>query len=65
MPNVTLPNGRTHYVNPFSMLCDACERRENSDFIVERCRYECADCQNDWESEHAAQEDFAHQQAAE
>jgi hypothetical protein len=47
MPNVILPNGRRHYVNPFSMLCDCCERRVNCDWIEDRCRYECDACQRD------------------
>ena len=66
MPNLTLPNGRQRYVNPFSMLCDRCEDRTPSDWIDERCRYECPNCQRDWESEHAQDEvQDAFQQAAE
>jgi len=56
MPNVTLPNGRKHYVNPFCIRCDRCERLESSDWISERCRYECSNCQRDWESEHEQDE---------
>lgn len=63
MPNITLPNGRARYVNPFSMLCDRCERRVNCDWVDERCRYECESCQRDWESEHA--EEIQQAEAAE
>lgn len=52
MPNITLPNGRRHYVNPFQRFCDMCERDASSDYIVSRDRYECSDCQRDWDSEH-------------
>lgn len=54
MPNTSLPNGRKHYVNPFSMLCDRCERSLNCDWVEDRCRYECDACQRDWESENSA-----------
>lgn len=54
---------KSHYVNPFSMLCDACEDRTPSDWIGDRCRYECPNCQGDWESEHA--EEIQHAEAAE
>jgi len=66
MPNITLPNGRRHYVRPFQRFCDVCERDHSSDWIMSRDRYECEACQRDWESEHEqdeAQDAFA--QAAE
>lgn len=56
MPNTSLPNGRKHYVNPFSMLCDRCERSLNCDWVEDRCRYECFDCQRDWDSENGEPE---------
>lgn len=69
MPNVTLPNGKSHYVNPFSMLCDCCERREPSDWIDKRCRYECVTCQRDVQFEEelelACREFFIDREAAE
>lgn len=66
MPAITIRNGRKHYVNPFSMLCDKCEQRVNCDWINERCRYECDACQRDWESEHEQDEaQDAFKQAAE
>lgn len=68
MPNVTLPDGRQHYVNPFQSFCTCCERNESSDYIISRDRYECFECQRDWESEHEqdeVQDAFQQQQAAE
>lgn len=57
------------YVNPFSMLCDACEDNVSSYWCEERCQYECDRCEKDIESQLAAEREEAEfaaaQQAAE
>jgi hypothetical protein len=57
MPNTSYRDRQgklhTNYVNPFCIRCDACEDLSPSDWIDERCRYECENCRRDWQSEHA------------